>query len=345
MSEITFSDVMFEPQYSEVRSRKLVDLSSSLGKTHMRVPLISANMKDISGVKMIAEMARCGGLGILHRFMTINENVDAFYEALDGVRAACPSFSEDGAVWHTGVSVGVKEEEKERFVKLLEVGAKLFCIDVAHGHSVLVKEMIKYMKSYKSKRPKDIYIIAGNIATSQAAIDLSFWGADAFKCGIGPGEICITRKMTGVGVPQLHALMEIKKANVGRPIISDGGIKYSGDVAKALKYANAVMIGSLFSGTAETPGNVYKNVEGQFYKTYGGSSSGENKVKNGNQNSFVEGVIKTVPFKGHVKYIVREIEDSLRSSFSYSGSFNLKEFQTRSVLKEISSGAKIESKI
>jgi len=158
-------------------------------------------------------------------------------------------------------------------------------------------------------------------------------------------SVCETRKNTGVGVPQLHALMEIKEAMVGLPVISDGGIKYPGDVAKALKYSDAVMIGSLFSGTAETPGHVYKNVEGQFYKTYGGSSSGENKVKNGNQNSFVEGVIKTVPFKGHVKYIVREIEDSLRSSFSYSGSLNLKNFQERSILKEISSGAKMESKI
>jgi len=187
MSDITFSDVMFEPQYSEVRSRKMVDLSSSLGKTYLRVPLISANMKDITGIKMIAEMARCGSMGILHRFMPIEENVDAFYEALDGVRAACPAFSEDGAVWHTGVSVGVKEEEKERFVKLLEAGAKLFCIDVAHGHSILVAEMIKYMRSYKSKRPKDIYIIAGNIATARAAADLDLWGADALKVGIGPG--------------------------------------------------------------------------------------------------------------------------------------------------------------
>lgn len=340
MSDITFSDVMFEPQYSEVRSRKVVDLTSILGKTHLRIPLISANMKDITGVKMVVEMARCGGLGILHRFMSIENNVEAFKDSVQGVLSTC-SFSEEEAVWQLGVSVGVKEEEKRRFLKLYEAGAKVFCIDVAHGHSVLVKEMIEYMR----RNAKDIYIIAGNIATSKAAKDLSNWGADALKCGIGPGEICITRKMTGVGVPQLHALMEIKESEIGVPVISDGGIKTPGDVAKALKYSNAVMIGSLFSGTTETPGNVYKNTEGQFYKTYGGSSSGENKVKSGGQNSFVEGVIKTVPFKGHLKYIIKEIEEGLRSSFSYSGAINLKEFQRRAVLRQISSGAKIESKI
>jgi len=339
MSDITFSDVMFEPQYSEVRSRKEVDLSSKLGKTNMRIPLISANMKDITGVKMVIEIARCGGLGILHRFMSVEDNVESFKEVVKGVSFNCPT--SDEAIWYVGVSVGVKDYERLRFLKLYSAGARLFCVDVAHGHSILVKEMIEFMR----ENSKDIYIIAGNIATVQAAKDLIIWGANALKCGIGPGEICITRKMTGVGVPQLHALMEIRQSDVGAPIISDGGIRASGDVAKALKYSDAVMIGSLFSGTTETPGNVYKNTEGQFYKTYGGSSSGENKVKSGDQNSFVEGVIKTVPFKGHLKYIIKEIEEGLRSSFSYSGAINLKEFQRRSVLRQISSGAKIESKI
>ena len=339
MSEITFSDVMFEPQYSEIRSRSKVDLSTQLGKTKLTIPLISSNMKDITGVKMVAEMARYGCLGILHRFMSIEENVEAFFQAIVDARSACGVLDGDFSPY-VGVSVGVKKEERDRFLSLYKAGAKLFCVDVAHGHSVLVKEMIAYMRD----NSEDIYIIAGNIATAKAAEDLCAWGASAVKTGVGPGGVCITRKMTGVGVPQLHALMEVRSADMDVDIISDGGINTPGDVAKALKYADAVMIGSLFSGTTETPGQVYKNVDGQFYKTYGGSASGENKVKGGNGNNFVEGVVKTVPFKGHVKYIIREIADGLRSSFSYSGSSNLKEFQQRAILRQISSGARIESK-
>lgn len=341
--EITFSDVLIEPQYSEIRSRRDVDLSCDLGLTQLTVPLISSNMRDITGVKMAIEMMNNGCLGILHRFMPIEENVNCFKEVLVEIRKK--GFSEKLAPYQVGVSVGVKEEEKERFIQLVNNGARVFCIDIAHGHSIAMKEMIEFMRRQSKKVKVDIYIIAGNIATSKAAIDLVEWGADCLKVGIGPGAVCSTRTSTGVGVPQLHALQQIAKKNLKVPIISDGGIKIPGDVAKALKYADAVMIGSLFSGTTETPGNVYKNLEGQYYKTYGGSASGENKVKSGNSNTFVEGVVKMVPFKGHVKYVVREIIDGLQSSFSLSGSRNLKEFQKKAILREISSGSKIESKI
>jgi len=162
-------------------------------------------------------------------------------------------------------------------------------------------------------------------------------------------SVCETRKNTGVGVPQLTALKEIRKAifdnKLDIKVIADGGIQYFGDVPKAMVFADAVMVGSMISGTSETPGHVYQDDEGKFYKTYGGSSSGENKVKNGEMNRFVEGMVKTVQFRGHVKYILHKIEDGLRSALSYSGAWNIKEFHEKAILREISGGGRKESKI
>jgi len=202
--------------------------------------------------------------------------------------------------------------------------------------------MLEYMRS---EYDNDICIIAGNVATAKAASDLKLWGADIVKCGIGPGGPCETRKNTGVGVPQLKALREIRLGCPHLPIIADGGIKHNGDIPKALKYANAVMVGSLISGTSETPGHVCQNENGEYYKVYGGSASGERKVENGKSNEFVEGIIKIVPFRGKVKYILRKAKDSLRSSMSYSGTGDLPTFRKKSVMVDIGSGAQAESKI
>lgn len=339
MSDITFSDVLIEPQYSEVESRSSVDISSNMGSFSLNLPIISANMRDVTGEKMCIEMAKLGGLGILHRFMSIEDNVESFKNI--------NNILEWKNRYAIGVSVGVKDEDKKRFDQLWALGARLFCIDIAHGHSLGMRNMLEYIvKNSDNLR----YIIAGNIATPQAFLDLTYWGANCCKCGIGAGGVCLTRTKTGVGVPQLQALMDIdvvRKKNklTTVKLISDGGIKHIGDIPKALKYSDAVMIGSLISGTTETPGKVFRDCEGKFYKTYGGSASGENKVKNGGENKFVEGMVTQIPFRGHVKYIIREIEDGLRSALSYSGVWSLKEFQEKAILKEISFGGKIESKI
>lgn len=158
-------------------------------------------------------------------------------------------------------------------------------------------------------------------------------------------SVCETRKNTGVGVPQLGALDSIREACPDIKIIADGGIKSNGDIAKALKFADAVMIGSFISGTSETPGHVYEDKDGKFYKTYGGSASAENKVKNGGNNAFVEGVMTTVPFRGHVKHILRKTKGNLQSSFSYSGAWNLREFHEKAEFIFITGGGKSESKI
>lgn len=357
MSNGTFNDVMFEPQYSEVLSRSTVDLSSNMGKFSLELPIISANMKDITGPKMADKMVECGGMGILHRFKK-EDNLDD-YGIEDFEETWKLILNQDRSVttkekksktpepqYRFGVSIGVQESDKDRFESLYRCGARIFCVDVAHGHHVLVRNMIKGMRSVCDQNYwEEVCIIAGNIATAKAAKDLTEWGADIVKVGIGPGEVCMTRKNTGVGVPQLHALKEIRENCPDILMVADGGIKSTGDIAKALKYANAVMVGSFIAGTSETPGHVYESPDGKYYKVYGGSASGENKVKNGQSNKHVEGIVKMVDFRGKVKYRMRTIKENLQSAFSYAGANNLKEFQEKAILREISGGAKMESKL
>lgn len=350
---ITFSDVLIVPQYSEVKSRSNVDIYSEFSSEFhenisLKIPIIGANMRDISGTKMVVELTRLGSMGILHRFMTIEQNVEDYKKICTELKNLNINTLNPGRKF--GVSVGVKEEEKERFLKLFEAGARIFCVDVAHGDHILVKEMLEFIRKEVSY---SVYIIAGNIATKEAARNLAKWGADCVKVGTGPGFSCMTRAFCGVGVPQLQALIDIWEEVqmlkfVGHrniKVIADGGIKLTGDVSKALAFSDAVMVGSMISGTSETPGNVYRNPEGQYYKTYGGSASGENKVKSGMSHEFVEGIVRTVPFRGHVKYIIREISDGVKSAFSYSGANNLKEYHDKVILRKISGGGKAESKI
>lgn len=334
MNTYTYNDVLIKPCYSEVASRSLVDLSTRIGNTTLKLPVVSSNMKTVTGPKMAAILAKHGALGLLHRFCTTENNVEMF---------------KDSQTANVGVSIGVKEEDKERFEKLYSVGARIFCIDVAHGHHILVKNMLHWINNdilnWDRSSRSQVTVIAGNIATPEAYYDMCQWGADAVKVGIGPSPVCRTRYNTGVGVPQLFALHSIHEESMKMQhpiaIIADGGISHVGDISKALKYADAVMIGSMIAGTSETPGQVFRNEDGEFYKVYGGSASGENK----GENRFVEGVVKTVKFKGKVKYILREIEQGLQSAFSYVGANNLREYQEKCEFRFLSPGSMRESKI
>jgi IMP dehydrogenase len=189
MSLFTFSDICIDDQYSDVLSRSDVYVSTDMGKFKLRLPVISANMPNVTENKMAIEMASCGGLGILHRFMTVEENVNQYKMAQKGIRSVNLRDSES----YIGVSIGVKDGERLRFDRLYEAGARIFCIDIAHGHCAMMKEMITWIRNYNYR---DIVIIAGNIATKRAALDLVEWGADIIKVGIGPGSVCITRRNT-----------------------------------------------------------------------------------------------------------------------------------------------------
>jgi IMP dehydrogenase len=295
-------------------------------------------MKDITEANMAANMYELGGLGILHRFMTVEDNVDMYLEAFEAIT----KFG-DPNPYGIGVSIGVGVEDRLRAKELYKAGARTFCIDVAHGHHISVKETIQWVKDNLGD---EVNLIAGNVATGEGAWDLYSWGADVIKVGIGPGSCCQTRENTGVGVPQLHAIMQAKHFLPKEAyIICDGGIKKTGDIAKALKFADAVMMGGFFAGTTETPGHVYESMDGQYYKTMAGSASAESKVRSGKDNAFVEGGIRQVPFRGKVKYIMKKIRENVQSSFSYSGCRSHEQFQKESQLIKISGGGKKESKL
>lgn len=333
---ITFNDVLIIPKYSEIESRSSIDISSDFGLFKLDIPVFSANMKTITGPEMAGTMMGEGGMGILHRFNTVQRAVDDF---------KCNAIIK-GYQTKVGVSIGVQEADKDRFDVLYSEGARIFCVDVAHGHHINVKKMLNWIKS---KQLTDICIIAGNVATGPATYDLTDWGATVIKAGIGPGFACSTRKNCGVGVPQLTALRdcrnEIYIQHLPVKLISDGGIKYVGDIPKALKYADGVMMGKFFAGTTETPGPVFKNAKDEFYKVYQGSASGENKYSTGKTVDYIEGIATEVPFRGHVRYILKSIQDGIQSAFSYVGANNLKEFQENCEFVQISENGSNESKL
>ena len=321
-----FDDVFIREQYSTITSRTLVDVGTTLWSEYqMKIPVISANMPQITENPMAHCMIDNGGLGILHRFCSIEKNVTMFC-SIPGI-PNCPRYD-------VGVSIGVKSDDIARFDALYEHGARVFCIDVAMGNHENMKSMIESLRSKHS----DLVVIAGNVSTADGAVNLAKWGAQVVKIGVGPGSHCETRKRTGVGTPQFYALREVKtrffEQKIDAKIIADGGIRNTSDITKSMIFADAVMVGAILAGTTETPGRVYPCPDTdlwnrQYYKVFGGSSSAENKDRHGNTTRFVEGRMTTVPFKGHAKYILREIQEGLQSSYSYSNSCNTKEFQER----------------
>ena len=324
----TFDDVLLVPNYTDELSRKDVTTETNLGRWPFKIPLISANMDTITGPEMARKMAELGGLGILHRAFTIQENVDAYKKSYS------PAFVGDQKI-RIGVSIGANERELERAEALYDVGAYIFNLDVAHGHSKLTGKMIKKLRE---KFKDDIYIIAGNVATLAGADYLASCGADCIKVGIGPGSACTTRIKTGCGVPQLTAIMDCKR--VDRDIIADGGIRYPGDVVKALAAgANMVMIGGLFAGTDETPGEMHADGKKEFR----GMASKE--AQNGNISEWKtdEGVAFYIDSKGPVEAVVKDLVGGLRSGLTYTGARNIKELQKKAEFIEVSPAGMVEN--
>lgn len=326
---LTFDDVLLVPQYSEIESRsKDVSVSVNLCGLYFDHPIIPANMKTVTGIKMAEAVCNTGGLPILHRFESFDEQL-AWTDRLTH-KYSSTSFA---------VSLGVKPEDLDAFEMFLDQGARVFCIDVAHGDSKLCINMIESMK--KSYRP--VTIIAGNVATGQGARRLWEAGADIVKVGVGPGSLCTTRIKTGNGVPQLTALMDVYNVresmrettpNKGFGIIADGGIKDSGDIVKALCFSDMVMAGNLFAGCLETPGDII-TVNGRTYKDYVGSST--------HKTNHIEGVQALVPSKGHFKDILKTLVENIQSGCSYQGVRNLNELKENPQLIRITNAGLKES--
>ena len=313
---LTFDDVTMTPKYSEVLPSD-VDTTTHLSKTlKLKIPLLSSAMETVTESKMAIAIAKEGGIGIIHRNLDIKKQVEEI-KKVKRKRLL------------VGAAVGAGPMEIKRAEAILKEKVNLIVVDTAHGHSKKVGEIIKLIKK---KKDKSTTLCAGNIATKEAAKFLTKLGVDVIKVGIGPGSICTTRLVAGIGVPQLSAILEVKKGvkNNKIKIISDGGIKYSGDIAKALSAgADAVMIGSLFAGTIETPGKLIKK-NGKLYKSFRGMGSvgAMNKgsadryfqKKQKDMSKYVpEGVEGFVKFKGDVGNIIYKLVGGLKSSMGYLG--------------------------
>jgi len=315
---LTYNDVLLEPQYSDIKSRSEVSIASVLRgngpTTKLSLPIIASPMDTISEEEMGVAMWQEGGLAVVHRYNTITEQTSI----LDGIIV--------GAGCNAGAAIGTSGDYLERASALYEMGVRILCVDVAHGHHILMKTALNELRATFGDQ---VHIMAGNIATLEGYNDLVDWGADSVRCNIGGGSICSTRIQTGHGVPGLHTIIDCARSDRNAPIIADGGIRNSGDIVKALAAgADFVMLGSMLSGTDETPGDVVKTRVGKF-KSYRGMASADAQIEWRGKTASLEGIATTVLCKGPVDDILEELERGIRSGFSYSGARSLKELQTK----------------
>lgn len=327
---LTFDDVLIVPQKSDIRSRRDPKLTSKLTKNLLiETPIISANMDTITEFDMALAMSQLGGVGILHRFISIDE------------QAVQARKLHEAGVKIISASVGVGEEFKSRAKTLIDAGVNLITIDIAHGHSVQMMETLKWLKDTHPS----IDIIAGNLATPDAARDLIEAGADAIKVGIGPGSMCTTRIITGAGVPQLTAVALCAEVaeQYGVPVIADGGIRTSGDMVKAFAAgASTVMLGSMLSGTIETPGEI-KNGRKQ-YRGMASRSAQESWRGGVPEGMAPEGEATQVNVKGHVKDVILEVTGGIRSGMSYVNASTIAEVKDKAQFMEMTSNGISESR-
>ncbi len=330
---LTFDDVLLMPRHSEMNSRRSPNLESRVTKNFtLKTPIISANMDTVTEAEMAIKMAELGGLGILHRFMSPEEQINQVKLMREKIKALGLPIA---------ASIGVKEEGMKRADMLADAGVDIFTIDIAHGDSVMMLEVLDYVKK---KYPK-IDVIAGNTAMPDGVQRLINHGADAVKIGIGPGSMCTTRIITGCGVPQLTAvaMCVLEAQKYGVPVIADGGIKTSGDIVKAFAAgAQTVMLGSMLSGCLETPGEI----EGGR-KRYRGMASKDAQVSWRGElptGMAAEGESRWVACKGSVSNIVNELSGGIRSGMTYLNATNISEIHQNARFMEMTSSGMMESK-
>ena len=339
---LTFDDVTLAPNYSQVLPSE-VNTSTNLSKNlSLKIPLLTSAMDTVTESKMAIAMAELGGIGVIHRNLTIEKQISEIRK----VKAKkCL----------VGAAVGASSQEHLRAQKILKENLDLIVVDTAHAHTKKVGEIIKKIKRLK---PKKTTLCAGNVATAQAAKYLIKLGVDIIKVGIGPGSICTTRLVAGIGVPQLSAILSVKKG-MGKSkctLIADGGIKFSGDIAKALAAgADAVMIGSLFAGTDQAPGKIIKR-NGKLFKSFRGMGSigAMNKgsadryfqTKQKDTSKYVaEGVEAFVKYKGSVNKIIYQLVGGLKSSMGYLGSLRVVDLRKKPKFVKITKAGFYESMV
>ena len=338
---LTFDDVLLIPKFSSTLPTE-TNLSINLAKNlKLKIPFLSSAMDTVTESKMAIAIAHQGGLGVIHRNLSINSQVKEIKKVKNKKLLV-------------GAAVGTSEEDILRAKSILDAGLDLLVIDTAHGHSFKVINTLKKIRKFSNKIP----ICVGNIATGEAAVKLYNEGADILKVGIGPGSICTTRMIAGIGVPQITAIRNVKKSmkNKKIKIISDGGIKFSGDLVKAIAAgADAIMMGSIFAGTEESPGKKFK-YKNKLYKSYRGmgsigamSAGSSNRYFQKNykdKSKFVpEGVEARVLYKGSVEKIIYQLQGGLRSSMGYIGAKKIEEIYKKGKFIKITKAGFYESMV
>ena len=316
---LSFDDVLLVPSYSDIKSRGEVDLSVDMGgNLNLSLPIIASPMDSVSEDEMALAMADAGGISIIHRYNTIERQVELIKRVI----------AEHYPI-NVGAAVGVTGDYLERAYAIRAAGVNTICVDIAHGHHTLMKEALDTLRN---KFNNSLHIMAGNVATLEGFNDLADWGADSIRVGIGGGSICSTRLQTGHGVPTLQSVMDCAKSDRDARLIADGGIKTSGDVVKALAAgADAVMLGSMLAGTDETPGGVFvdKYGDGLDYKVYRGMASRNAQMDWRGKSSSPEGISTTVRYKGPVLDVLQDLTGGIKSGFSYSGARTLSELHAK----------------
>ena len=329
---LTYNDVLLEPQYSDIRSRSEVSIGSALDGPYayvpFRLPIIASPMDTISEEEMGVAMWQEGGLAVVHRYNSIERQI----EIMDHIIVLCQA--------NAAAAIGTSGDYLERATALYDVGVRILCVDIAHGHHILMKEALHELRDCFGD---SAHIMAGNVATLEGYNDLVDWGADSVRCNIGGGSICSTRTQTGHGVPGLQTIIDCARSDRNAPIIADGGIRNSGDIVKALAAgADFVMLGSLFAGTDETPGDVINTHRGNV-KSYRGMASKDAQMAWRGTTASLEGVATTVPCKGPLADVLEDLERGIRSGLSYSGARSIRELQTKAEFIQQTASGQLES--
>ncbi len=336
LETVAFDDILLRPQYSSIESRQDITLDVSLGDIDLRLPILSSPMDTVTEGDMALAMFKAGGMGVIHRYNSPQDQAEIASSVIDAI-------IEESSAPKIAAAIGVTGDYIDRANALFEAGVRTFCIDVAHGHHLLMKNALsKIRKTFGN----NVHVIAGNVATLNAFNDLSDWGADSIRVGIGGGSICSTRLVTGHGVPTLQSVIECSNTDRNTAIIADGGIRTSGDIVKALACgADCVMLGSILAGATEAPGDLIQDShsEGQF-KVYRGMASIDAQMSWRGHASSVEGVSSKVPTTGTVTHILESLRRGVVSGLSYSGARNLSELRSKAQVIKVSTSGITESK-
>lgn len=340
----SFDDVMLVPRLSSLNTRADADLSTSIAGVSLKIPIIAANMSSVCEMEMASALGRLGGLGIMHRMCSVEDQADMvrrskkFLEQLkdeNGVPFGGWVYAD--RPYPVGFSIGIGDDWRNR-MDACRKEADIACLDIAHAHHQRVIDLLnKYFGIYKH-----FPLIIGQVSTVSAVRDLlriipeKYYPTIAFKTSIGGGSLCTTRIKTGFGVPTLQSILDIRAEFPEVCIIADGGIKESGDIVKSLAAgASAVMLGNLLAGTDEAPGKIIR-AHDQLFKVYRGSASFGDKSLRGEETRNIEGEETLVAYKGSVERVVNSLLDGIRSGFSYGGAANIAELQEGIEFQEIS---------